>query len=190
MRGEWCYFPQYFTAEQCDKIVAAGDGPWRTAEIGSQGDMVTDRGYRRSDVQFFDRNDARFHSLFRELWHLAIQANHDWFDVHITQLNYVQLARYDSAVQAEYREHHDVFWINNDPLYHRKLSVVVQLTDPNAYTGGDFELTDVVEIPPADVLRQQGTVIVFPSFLLHKANPVLTGTRYSLAAWFDGPKWR
>jgi hypothetical protein len=26
--------------------------------------------------------------------------------------------------------------------------------------------------------------------LRHKAEPVTRGTRYSLAAWFDGPKWR
>jgi hypothetical protein len=24
----------------------------------------------------------------------------------------------------------------------------------------------------------------------HQANPVTKGTRYSLTAWFDGPKWR
>jgi len=26
--------------------------------------------------------------------------------------------------------------------------------------------------------------------LRHKATPVTKGKRYSLAAWFDGPKWR
>ena len=36
----------------------------------------------------------------------------------------------------------DVFWINKDPIYHRKLSCIIQLTDPNEYEGGEFELID------------------------------------------------
>ena len=34
--------------------------------------------------------------------------------------------------------------------------------------------------------EKTGTVIVFPSYMVHKVNPVTKGTRYSLVAWFVG----
>ena len=75
-------------------------------------------------------------------------------------------------------------------MYHRKMSCVIQLTDPNEYDGGDFQIIDTAHSPPADELREQGTIIYFPSMMRHRALPVVRGRRYSIAAWFDGPKWR
>ena len=63
-----------------------------------------------------------------------------------------------------------------------------QLSDPNDYVGGDLELTETAPLDP-DV-KTQGTFIYFPSFFRHRAHPVTRGTRYSIAAWFEGPKWR
>jgi len=48
----------------------------------------------------------------------------------------------------------------------------------------------VSEYPNPAEMREQGTVIFFPSFTRHAALPVTAGKRYSVAAWFDGPKWR
>jgi PKHD-type hydroxylase len=67
---------------------------------------------------------------------------------------------------------------------------VIQLTDPSTYEGGNLIICPPVEQPDANELRTQGTTIFFPSFLEHEATPVTKGTRYSLACWFDGPKWR
>lgn len=190
MRGEWCYFPGYFSAETCELILQGSDHiDWSTGLIGVDNE-INDQTTRRSDIKFLQSTDETFANLFREIWHLGSMANRDWFDVHITKLDYVQLARYDSDVLAEYGSHQDVFWINNDARYHRKLTCLVQLSDPASYQGGDLELIDTASRPPADAIRQQGTVIVFPSFFYHRALPVTAGTRYSLAAWFDGPKWR
>jgi PKHD-type hydroxylase len=137
-----------------------------------------------------EKEDNRFKFLFDTLWLTAIQANNDFFNVHITKLDYVQLAEYSAEYKGEYKDHHDVFWINNDPIYHRKLSCIIQLTDPNEYEGGEFELIDTNQFPNANDIKQQGTIIYFPSFFLHRAKPVTKGVRYSIAAWFDGPKWR
>jgi PKHD-type hydroxylase len=79
--------------------------------------------------------------------------------------------------------------MNNDPQYHRKLTAVVQLTDPLTYEGGNLQLFSSFEPDKSD-MRAQGTTVFFPSFLDHQAHPVTKGTRYSLACWFDGPKWR
>tara|TARA_B100000925_G_scaffold226625_1_gene175101 strand:- start:6523 stop:7278 length:756 start_codon:yes stop_codon:yes gene_type:complete len=77
----------------------------------------------------------------------------------------------------------------------RKLSVTVNLTDTNDYKGGDLKFDlgkhhsddqfhDVLEA------RQQGTVIVFPSFMQHCVTPVTEGTRYSLVLWCSGRPFR
>lgn len=80
--------------------------------------------------------------------------------------------------------------MNGDPYYHRKLSCVIQLSDPATYEGGDLTFEHVAQYPNAEEMRQQGTAIFFPSFVRHAALPVTSGKRYSIAAWFDGPKWR
>lgn len=190
MRGEWCYFKQAFPPEVCKQILELGlQLPVQDATLGVEGKNV-DTQYRKSKVRFISKSDPNFTFLFDSMWKMAIQANDEWFKFHVTKMDYIQLAEYDASYQGEYKKHHDVFWINNDSEYHRKLSAVVQLTDPSTYEGGNLELYELSQYPDATEMRQQGTAIFFPSMIYHAATPVTRGTRYSLACWFDGPKWR
>jgi PKHD-type hydroxylase len=190
MRGEWCYFRQHFSPDVCKRILDLGlQLPVQDATLGVEGKQV-DNQIRKSKVRFIQKTDPNFTWLFDEMWKMAIRANDDWFHIHITKIDYMQLAEYDESYVGEYKEHHDVFWINNDPYYHRKLSSVTQLTNPDEYEGGNLELLDMSQYPDAQELRTQGTSIFFPSMFRHRATPVTKGTRYSLACWFDGPKWR
>lgn len=192
MKGEWCYFKQYLSKADCEEIIqnALTIEP-QQAVIGVHGtELDVNTSYRRSLVRFINKGDWRFQKLFDILWKTAIEANSDFFNVHITKLDYIQFAEYDASYEGEYKEHHDVFWLNGDDYYHRKLSCVVQLSDPNDYEGGNLEFVDTVNFPEANDIRQQGTLTYFPSFFRHRATPVTRGTRYSIAAWFDGPKWR
>jgi len=191
MRGEWCYFKSHFTKSQCDKIVETiQKRPHKDAQIGVNGTVVADSSFRKSKIRFVNKGDAELGYMFDELWKNAIVANNDWFNFHISKLDYLQFAEYESANRGEYKTHHDVFYMNNDPVYHRKLSCIVQLSDPKTYKGGDLELMEVDTHPNKEEMRQQGTVIFFPSFVRHAALPVTEGKRHSIAAWFDGPKWR
>ena len=75
----------------------------------------------------------------------------------------------------------------------RKLSVTVSLNDPSEYEGGnlefdfrndhDFERNRKNHIKECTEIRPRGSVIVFPSFVWHRVNPVTRGTRYSLVMW-------
>lgn len=105
----------------------------------------------------------------------------DWHDVEI------QYTEYHASEGGKYDWHHDVDWNNNNGT-DRKLSLTVQLSDPNDYDGGNFEFAEVEQLP--DSARQQGTVVVFPSYLAHRVMPVTRGVRRSLVAWFSGPKWQ
>ena len=191
MKGEWCYFGKYFTPEQCSKILEHGlKIPAQDAKLGVAGmSEYSDDAYRKSKIRFIQSDNPDFKWLFDELFKMGMQANKDWFNFHITNLSYIQLAEYDESYQGEYKKHHDVFWVNNDS-YHRKLTCVIQLTDPNEYVGGDLELFELAEYPNKDELRQQGTAIFFPSFIPHQAHTVTKGKRYSIAVWFEGDKWK
>jgi PKHD-type hydroxylase len=190
MRGEWGYFRSYFNQETCAKILDLGlKITPQVAKLGVDGSSQNNE-YRKSKIRFIQKTDTQFQFLFDELWKLAIQANDEFFDFHLSRISYLQLAEYGETDQGEYKRHHDVFWMNNDPKYHRKITCVVQLSNPNDYEGGDFEMYNIQQNPDAVEIRQQGTTLFLPSFIEHAALPVTKGTRYSLAAWFDGPKWK
>lgn len=191
MKGEWCYFNSYFDKQTCEDIIALGKSlPMQQGILGLNSDSHTNDQVRRSQIAFINNGDWRFQNLFDSLWKTMINANHDFFNVHVTKLDFIQFAEYSSEYKGEYKEHHDVFWVNDDPFYHRKLSCVIQLSDPSTYEGGNFEITGASAPPDPEELRAQGSIIYFPSFLPHRANPVTRGVRYSIAAWFEGPKWR
>lgn len=191
MKGEWCYFKAHLPDSYCQHIidtVVAREAS--EAKIGTDAGIKSDDSFRRSNIRFVNRGDKELDHVFDELWLLAARANQDWFDIHISKLDYFQVAEYQSSNLGEYKTHHDIFYMNGDPYYHRKLSCVIQLSDPSTYEGGDLTFEHVQHYPNPLELRERGTVIFFPSFVRHAALPVTTGTRYSLAAWFDGPKWR
>ena len=82
----------------------------------------------------------------------------------------------------------------------RKLSVTVSLSDPSEYEGGnlefdfrnqiDWERDKKKAIHECVEIRPRGSIIVFPSFVWHKVNPVTKGTRYSLVIWNLGRPFR
>ncbi len=70
----------------------------------------------------------------------------------------------------------------------RKLSVTLNLTDSSEYEGGnlmfDFgEHSDDNRFQLVEEAREQGSIIIFPSPVYHKIEPVTQGTRYSLVMW-------
>ena len=38
--------------------------------------------------------------------------------------------------------------------------------------------------------REQGSIIIFPSFVYHQVTPVRRGMRQSLVGWISGPTFR
>ena len=82
----------------------------------------------------------------------------------------------------------------------RKLSVTVSLSDPSEYEGGnlefdfrnqvDWERNKKSKIKECTEIRPRGSIIVFPSFVWHRVNPVTKGTRYSLVIWNLGRPFR
>lgn len=73
----------------------------------------------------------------------------------------------------------------------RKLSLTLNLTDPNDYEGGNLmfdygphHVGDRYHI--CEDIRPRGSIIIFPSYIYHQVTPVTKGTRYSLVMWSLG----
>jgi PKHD-type hydroxylase len=71
----------------------------------------------------------------------------------------------------------------------RKLSFVVQLSDPDDYEGGNLQLLDEAG-KSYFAPRKRGTVIVFDSRTQHRVLKVTKGVRKSLVGWVVGPRWK
>lgn len=70
----------------------------------------------------------------------------------------------------------------------RKLSLTIQLSNPDDYEGGDLEFqinNNIVKAP-----RTQGTAIIFPSFIMHRVTEITKGRRRSIVGWVAGPPFR
>jgi PKHD-type hydroxylase len=70
----------------------------------------------------------------------------------------------------------------------RKLSISIQLTNPEEYEGGELKLYDSKEETIMD--KAQGTLILFPSYVLHEVMPVTKGERNSLVTWVTGKQFK
>jgi len=107
---------------------------------------------------------------------------------------YAQFTIYNK--NQHYDWHQDITKANKDfPNTQRKLSVSVQLSNPSDYEGGELLFNVIGNKNKRNILKEEnaktkGSVIVFPSYELHKVTPVTKGIRYSLVMWFRGPKFK
>lgn len=70
--------------------------------------------------------------------------------------------------------------------YARKLTMVLQLTEPFDYDGGDLEMFG----HSVRTFKQRGLVSIFPAYQTHRATPVTRGTRLALSMFLVGPNFR
>jgi len=174
----------FSTAETSRLRSLRQDCPWTAAEVGGPGEV--NPPYRNAALRWLHPQNAAW--AFERLDRVVTALNDRWFGLELAGFHDpLQLTRYDAGDCGHYDWHTDRgSFINGNPP--RKLTVVVQLTDPADYSGGDLELLFAREPLRAD--RACGSVHVFPSFVLHRVTPVTAGTRLSLVGWVVGPRFR
>lgn len=76
----------------------------------------------------------------------------------------------------------------------RKISMTVNLTNPDNYDGGDLKFDfgphNDKRYHTCKEIRPKGSIIVFPSFVHHQVTPVTRGTRFSLVMWNLGKPYK
>lgn len=172
-----------FTAAECDRIVALG-----LQRAGQQGEVQmpdTDSptrlpSFRRSSLAWLAHN-AETTFIFERLQRIARQINDDAFKFDLAGFGEpLQFTRYEAGGDY-YTWHQD---LGPGRMSCRKLSMVLQLSDPAGYEGCELQLYDKGE--PASLSRERGSLLVFPSYQLHRVTPLTKGLRYSLVSWIWG----
>ena len=189
MNQLWQYWKSGVETPTLESIINVGDRiPVSSTTIGYAGEVTNDN-YRSSDIRWFNKNYTEHKFAVDLLLYYAYEANKNAFGFDINYINDIQYTTYKASEGGKYDWHQDVFWANKT-MHDRKLSLIIQLTDPSEYEGGDFQFdSDIPQPDPAEI-KQRGTVIVFPSFLRHRVTPVTSGVRRSLVSWVEGPKFR
>lgn len=184
----WQSFNSALTPEECKFIVEYGlTHKASQATVGHGGKSVVNENLRRSTVRWFSRSDPALAGLYAKIENMGLKANANGFGFDLAGFHEVQFTEYNADVDGTYGWHEDLNWTKNTP-FDRKMSMVIQLSHKDDYTGGKLELQR--DPLPAGTFENQGDAIFFPSFNTHRVTPVKLGKRYSLVTWFVGPKFR
>jgi hypothetical protein len=177
---DWAFFDRLFSPSECQRIIGFANG----FEEGLLTDKkVSNKSIRDSEVNFIYPNEENGW-VFEKIAHTVKKLNQQYFQFNLFGLSEgLQLTKYNSPGGCYVRHidrgmGHEI----------RKLSITIQLTDPSEYEGGDLVLH--YDHQPTIMSRDQGKLVVFPSYVLHEVKPVTKGTRYSLVAWVTGERFK
>lgn len=176
--------PDAFSGEECDRIVEiARNGLLKEAGLVRG---VRDSGLRRAELAWLDEREGADWVEAR-LVDLVAAANRAHFGFALEDFaESAQVARYGAEREGHFAWHSD---IGDGPVARRrKLTLVVQLSDPALYDGGALEVWP--DGTARTAARDKGAAILFPSFMLHRVTSVTRGERHSLTIWAHGPEFR
>lgn len=173
-----------FSDAECARILdAVAAAPARDAGLVRQ---ARDHNLRRADLVWLDAV-ADTDWVMGRVIDLVRRVNRDVFDFEISEFaESAQVARYGAEREGHFDWHSDIG--EGRLAARRKLTIVVQLSDPAAYAGGALQTMPGAGVLEAD--RRRGSAVLFPSFVLHRVTPVSEGVRHSLTVWCHGAPFR
>ena len=140
--------------------------------------------YKNANDDFFHYKLECIDGESMQYTHYGLNEKYDWHvDEGLPTLYKPQAGgnRHDNMIVQDF--------INREAEQCRKLSAIVQLSDPDDYEGGTTQIRDVDQ-SLYTIPKEKGTVVFFDSRLQHRAKMVTKGLRKSLITWAVGPRWR
>ena len=178
----WVYWNNAFTPEECNKIISyAEQFQKQSAGISNKNELNNE--IRQSEIVWITP-EPEINWVYQRLTDLVTKLNDDYFKFDLFGfVEGLQFTKYN-APSGYYGKHIDNIFYGTV----RKLSIVIQLSDPKDYEGGDLliHLGDIPNTPK----KEQGTLICFPSYMLHEVTKITKGTRYSLVGWITGKPFK
>ena len=173
----WVY-SDILTPEACDSLVKLYTQDRLTKEpphIGNGQINISIRNVTRVMLPTYKDIGGRLAAA-------GLAANHSAWKFDITHANQAEFLAYPAG--GRYQAHVDTFIQHGDEC--RKLTVLAFLNDN--FKGGKFFLQDGQNryYPP----QSKGTVLVFPSFIMHGVEDVEEGERFSVVCWMVGKFFR
>tara|TARA_Y100000361_G_scaffold107801_1_gene97634 strand:+ start:2376 stop:2993 length:618 start_codon:yes stop_codon:yes gene_type:complete len=145
-----------------------------------------DPSIRSSKVKWLEKL-PQFKLLYERIAEQTMIANNEnWnFDLHSIVEN-IQYTEYHAKDKGHYDWHADL-----GPGFAslRKISITINLSDPKDYEGGTLEFNlggKTKTFGP----KEKGAIVLFPSYMLHRVQPVTKGVRKSLVLWIGGKPFR
>lgn len=149
----------------------------------TKGEEIINLNIRSSRICWLNSND-NLDWVFRKITDVVLNLNDRFFQFDIFGLNEgLQFTNY-KAPSDKYGKHVD----KASNIIVRKLSLSIQLTDPKDYEGGELILYENEK--GIKMKKEQGTIILFPSYMLHEVKSITKGERNSLVSWVTGKQFK
>jgi PKHD-type hydroxylase len=177
----YAFWNNAFSKEECQLIINIAKNKGLITGTTFNDDKKKDvRDFKISWLYPSDNIDW----VFRRVTDITLNLNEKFFKFDLFGLNEGFLFTNYEAPSGKYGKHVDRGI--NMPV--RKLSISIQLTNPEEYEGGELKLYDGEE--ETVIYKEQGTLIMFPSYVLHEVMPVIKGERNSLVTWVTGKQFK
>ena len=165
---------QLLNDEECDEVISLA------TQIGAdRATTIDDNNFARNCKAVWLDERGEFNWLYEAIYGFVDEVNKD-YQFNISELETPQYLRYRPL--QRYLAHFDSA---HDKVASRRLTIVVQLSPPRSYLGGNLRIWSSSSMSHAP--RKRGMAVAFPSFCLHQATPVWLGTRHALVTWVRGP---
>jgi predicted 2-oxoglutarate/Fe(II)-dependent dioxygenase YbiX len=198
LKYNYWYFTSELSKQVCNKIIKAGKN--KKSELGIVGNIKEKNKKRIKEIKNKRNSNVSWLNdqwIYETITPYVLGANESagWN----FETSWSEACQFTKYSKGQFYDWHQDSWeepYKSDNINFngkiRKLSVTVSLSDPKEYEGGelqfkifntktnDFDLITCKEILP------QGSIVVFPSHILHRVTPVTKGTRYSLVIWTLG----
>lgn len=164
------------------------------ATVEDEGKLEVDRSHRKTRVAKVDQDTSDF---VRERLNERRGQLADHFDLPLDDCEKPQFLVYREG--DFFRPHRDSSDKDADEASERRVSAVVFLNDPAAepadgvYGGGSLSFYGLLQDDPKGegvglpLVGKAGSLVAFPSAMIHGVSPVTHGERYSIATWFLVP---
>jgi hypothetical protein len=172
-------FESHISDHFCENIIntySQNNIPKEPPTIGKYS-LEIDKNIRNTERVILPQNVG----LGATLTATALNANNHWWQYNITHSNQTEFLIYKP--KGHYTAHVDTYHKHGEV---RKLTALAFLNDN--FEGGQFFINGngTVYYPP----QKKGTVVVFPSYMVHGVEPVTKGVRYSCVTWLVGPYFK
>jgi PKHD-type hydroxylase len=168
-------FAGRFDAPECERVIALH----QTTGVLHSKLPRGDGGFIRDSDLFWVPRTPETEWVFGRVWDVATLYNSRYGFELSEEMGQLQLTRY--AKDQLYNWHMD---LGAGAMSRRKISVVVELAT-GRYDGGGIEVF-YGEGARNRIALGQGDALIFPSFIMHRALPVRSGTRWTLVSWLTG----
>jgi PKHD-type hydroxylase len=179
------YWEGFLTDEEINYLANVNN--WSNIAPAQIGSGVTNQNIRSTKISWLELSNEN-KDIWNKLAKVVAEVNSRYFHFDLTGFyEPIQLGIYTAEDKGHYDWHVDMFISNTNAP--RKLSMVLMLSDPSEFEGGELLLkSDSDEYRSLSLAK--GRAWFFPSYMLHKVTPVTKGTRKTLVLWVGGPQFK